>query len=146
MFPMMSLKFAFDESLNSLRGHSKITQLTEVEGHDEISKIEQYAFCRCLSDPVRVRRVKKMSGVREIEREAFLGCRSITDLEFGDKLLEIIGDGAFFCCKSLRYVSMPSVRRVERGAFEGCVALTDAEFGVKIWIELKEMPFLNAPP
>ena len=106
-------------------------QLAEVEGHDEISKIEQNAFLRCWS----LRRVKKMKGVREIEEYAFWGCYLMTDLdlEFGEKL-EVIGHRAFYTCKSLKHLKMPSVRRVGMCAFEGCKEITDAEFGDELEI------------
>jgi hypothetical protein len=98
-------------------------QLIEVEGHDELKKIEKEAIYRCS----RLRRLTKMGGVQEIQRDAFLGCRSLTDLEF-DKL-EIIGEGSLCYCESLRSINMPFVRRVERCAFQHCKALTEAVFG-----------------
>ena len=101
-------------------------QLIEVEGHNKLKKIEPRAFryCRCL------RRVTKMTGLKEIKRLAFYCCYALSELEF-DKL-EIIGTGAFDDCKSLRTINMPSVRRIEEQGFEGCDALIDVMFGEKL--------------
>ena len=68
-----------------------------------------------------------MRGVIEVEEYAFHHCYALSDLEF-DKL-EIIGDYAFYCCKSLRSINLPSIRRVDRSAFSHCTALTDVMFG-----------------
>jgi hypothetical protein len=101
-------------------------QLIEVEGHNKMKKIEQYAFdgCTCL------RRVTKMSGLIEIEAEAFSCCSDLSELDF-DKL-EIIGEWAFAYCNFLRYINMPSIRRVCYGAFSYCESLTDVVFGEKL--------------
>jgi hypothetical protein len=98
-------------------------QLIEVEGHNRLKKIEEYAFSDCPS----LRRVMKMKGVIEIEECAFYGCDALSELEF-DKL-EIIEHGALAYCKSLRSINMPSVRRVGKSAFQHCYVLTDAVFG-----------------
>ncbi len=50
-----------------------------------------------------------------------------SDIDF-DKL-EIIGEGAFSGCKSLRSINLPSIRRVGVLAFAYCTAVTDAVFG-----------------
>ena len=68
-----------------------------------------------------------MSGVIEIEENAFRRCSALSDIDF-DKL-EIIGEGAFSRCESLRSINLPSIRRVCYGAFMRCRALTDAVFG-----------------
>ncbi len=46
--------------------------------------------------------------------------------------LEIIGDGAFYYCKSLRSINLPSIRIVDAVAFDECNALTDATFCNKL--------------
>ena len=98
-------------------------QLIEVEGHNRLKKIETLAFSYCPS----LRRVKKVTGVIEIERYAFYCCSALSDVDF-DKL-EIIGNCAFNLCISLRSIKMPSIRRVGAYAFQDCHALTDAVFG-----------------
>ena len=105
---------------------SECTQLIEVEGHNKIRKMEQWAFRYCH----RLRSVKKMQGVVEIEEGAFCDCHALSDIDF-DRL-EIIGNCAFVECSSLRYVNMPSIRRVGNSAFQRCGALTDAVFGEKL--------------
>jgi hypothetical protein len=101
-------------------------QLIEVEGHDKLKKVDRWAFNNCTS----LRSVTKMQGVVEIEDRAFCGCSALIELKF-DKL-EIIGNSAFHCCRSLRSINMPSIRRIEGGAFSRCYALTDVVFGVKL--------------
>jgi len=98
-------------------------QLIEVEGHDKLKKIKEYAFNGCHS----LRWLTKMNGVIEIEKHGVSQCSALSELEF-DKL-EIIGFCAFYGCKSLRSINLPSVRRVGRSAFNGCDALTDPAFG-----------------
>jgi hypothetical protein len=97
-------------------------QLIEVEGHEKIKKIEEYAFYRC----DRLRRVTKMRGVNEIEMSAFNSCSALSDIDF-DKL-EIIGNYSFIWCNSLRSINMPSIRRVGINVFAKCTALTDVVF------------------
>ena len=98
-------------------------QLIEVEGHNKLKKIEEFALARCR----RLRRLKRMNGVIEIEKYAFFDCNALRDLDF-DKL-EIIGESAFANCLSLRSINLPSVRRVKSWAFKFCRVLTDAVFG-----------------
>ena len=71
-----------------------------------------------------------MQGVIEIEQCAFSDCYALSELEF-DKL-EIIENGTFYCCKSLRSTNIPSIGRVGTSAFDGCSALTDVVFGIKL--------------
>ena len=97
--------------------------ITEVEGHDEISKIERQAFTNCPG----LWRVNKMQGVKEIEAHAFYNCDIMTYVELGN--LEIIGVRAFYNCRSLENMNMQSVRRVKTGAFQGCREITEAVFG-----------------
>ena len=82
--------------------------LVSVETHNEIEKVEGYAFSGC-----RSLRGIKLPGVREIKGEAFDDCTSLTDVEFGDKL-ETIGHGAFES-SSQQKIKMPSVRFIEDG-------------------------------
>jgi len=55
--------------------------LIYVEFHDDIERIEVWAFHCCES----LRRVKLL-GVKVIEMAAFLCCSGLTEVEFGDKL------------------------------------------------------------
>ena len=98
-------------------------QLIEVVGHNWLRKIGASAFNNCIS----LRWVRNMTGVIEIEQWAFYNCHALSELEFGK--VEIIGEGAFFRCKSLESINMPSIRRVGNYAFQVCEALTDAVFG-----------------
>ena len=77
--------------------------IVEVICHEEVEKIEEYAFtwCPCLKRLI-------MRGVKVAERSAFLDCSALTDVEC-DKL-EIIGGSAFEECHSLRSTNLPSAR------------------------------------
>jgi hypothetical protein len=118
---------------------SQCEQLIEVEGHKKIRKIEERAFHNCPS----LRRATKMTGLIEIEANAFSNCFTLSELDF-DKL-EIIGDYAFFQafyrCAPV-YINMPSIRRVSYGAFMCCKALTDVVFG-KDLERIKQRAFLE---
>ena len=71
-----------------------------------------------------------MSGVAVVEKFAFADCEALTDFEC-DKL-EIIGEMAVKCCKSLRSINLTSAKIIERSAFAGCAALTNVEFGKEL--------------
>jgi len=99
--------------------------IVEVICHDNVEKIEEYAFVWCPS----LRRVI-MRGVKIVENQAFNGCAALSDVECGK--LEIVGFGAFTFCKSLRSINLPSARIVKRAAFGHCYSLMDAAFGGKL--------------
>ena len=83
-----------------------------------------------------------MTGLLEIEEWAFYCCYALSELEF-DKL-EIIGQGAFSDCKSLKSINMPSIKRIGKYAFVCCDALTDAVFGEKME-RIEARAFQNTP-
>jgi len=95
--------------------------LVSVETHDELEKIERWAFNCCTS-----LRGIKLPGVREIKKYAFHFCSALTDVEFGDKL-DTIGVMAFCGCESLQNIKMPSVRNIGDSAFRDCKQLIDVE-------------------
>jgi hypothetical protein len=119
------IRAKIDESIDTIlaEAFAECEQLTEVEGHNQLKKIEHSAFNECTS----LRRLMKMTGVKEIEGYAFCGCSTLSDLELDN--LEIVGYRAFGHCRSLRSINMPFVRRVDTGAFWWCTALTEAVFG-----------------
>ncbi len=98
--------------------------IVEVICHDNVEKIERYAFCGCTS----LRRVI-MPGVKIVQQFAFDGC-DLTDVECGN--LDIIGEGAFRHCTSLKSINLPSAEIVGEAAFLGCKALKEAKFGSKL--------------
>jgi hypothetical protein len=95
--------------------------LLSVETHDDLEKIEGWAFLYCIS-----LRGIKLPGVRIVEGGAFCDCYALSDVEFGDKL-ETIGGNAFEGCHSLQKIRMPSVRNIGHSAFSGCEQLADLE-------------------
>ena len=99
--------------------------IIEVICHEDVKKIQEYAFFDCKS----LRRVV-MPGVKIVESMAFYRCKALTDVDCGK--LERIGDAAFTHCISLRSITLPSVRIVEEAAFGTCTALTNATFGSKL--------------
>ncbi len=68
--------------------------IIEVICHDRVETIEEKTFNVC----VNLRRVI-MRGVTVVERWAFTGCYSLTDVECDQ--LERIGEKAFGCCTHL---------------------------------------------
>ena len=108
---------------NAFRNHRKIV---EIICHDDVEKIEAYAFFDCPS----LRRVI-MPGVKIVERSAFLDCEALEDVEC-DKLEIIIGFHAFGWYEYLRSINLPSARIVRSSAFFSCRDLTDVKFGSKL--------------
>ena len=105
--------------------------LIYVEFHDGVEIIEEEAFVGCwlLKGPI------KLLGVKIIQAAAFGSCRSLTGVEFGDKL-ETIGKSAFHST-ALKKIRMPSVRTIRQGAFAWCTELSDVKFG-KALMKLEE--------
>ena len=99
--------------------------IVEVICHEDVEKIESFAFACCPS----LRRVI-MRGVKIADLSAFNWCDALEDVECGK--LEIIGEEAFCHCKSLRSINLQSARIVEEDAFYGCEALTDVKFCNKL--------------
>mmetsp|Transcript_21907 Transcript_21907/g.33860 ORF Transcript_21907/g.33860 Transcript_21907/m.33860 type:complete len:318 (-) Transcript_21907:296-1249(-) len=98
------------------------THLIDVEFHDDVEIIEEYAFnfCKNLRGPI------KLLGVKIIKVAAFKYCFAVTDVEFGNKL-ETVGERSFKNCLSLTNITIPSVETIECGAFCGCEQLTDLD-------------------
>ena len=62
-------------------------------------------------------------GVSNIDGGAFLGCKSLENVEMPFSVTNI-GDYAFAMCKSLKSITIPNgVKNVSQGMFEGCSAL-----------------------
>ena len=111
--------------------------IVEVICHEDVEKIEAWAFGECVS----LRRVV-MPGVTIVEECAFANCETLEVVEC-DKL-EIIGEGAFEFCESLKSINLPSARIVEGEAFSCCNALTNVKFGNKLE-RIEECTFLSCP-
>ena len=127
--PRHITRVRIDESLtvipaNAFRGHRRNK---EVDCHDRVKTVEEYAFANCPS----LRRVI-MRGVEEVKKCAFNRCRALTYVEC-DKL-ERIRYGAFDGCESLGSINLPSARIVELYAFNYCKALMKVKFGKELEI------------
>ena len=99
--------------------------IQEIECHDGVEKIEQFAFSNCPS----LRRLI-MPGVKEVEKSAIYNCTALTHIECGK--LEIIGAWAFCNCESLRSIDLPSARIVKEFAFHYCMNLKKVKFGIEL--------------
>ena len=99
--------------------------IVEVICHEDVEKIEKYAFDNC----PRLRRVV-MPGVKVVEGGVFNNCKALSDVECGK--LEKIEEMAFSYCESLESMNLPSARIVKGSAFYECTALTDAKFSNKL--------------
>ena len=99
--------------------------IVEVICHENVKKIEEYAFYQCFN----LRRVI-MPGVKEVEIGAFSFCERLSDVECGK--LEIIKAHAFNFCYSLSSINLPSARIVEECAFSWCSGFSNVKLGSKL--------------
>ena len=81
--------------------------------------VEDSAFSRC-----RYLKSVHLPNIKEIGKDAFIGCLSLYDVLFSD-CLEVIGSGAFMGCHFLDYIKLPSsLREIGDMAFCDCSNLT----------------------
>ena len=81
--------------------------------------VEDCAFSRC-----RYLKSIHLPNIKEIGKDAFIGCLSLHDVLFSD-CLAIIGSGAFMGCHFLDYLELPpSLAEIGDMAFCECVNLT----------------------
>ena len=81
--------------------------------------VEDCAFSRC-----RYLKSIHLPNIKEIGKDAFIGCLSLHDILFSD-CLEVIGSGAFMGCHFLDYLELPpSLAEIGDMAFCECVNLT----------------------
>ena len=81
--------------------------------------VEDCAFSRC-----RYLKAIHLPNIKEIGKDAFIGCLSLHDILFSD-CLEVIGSGAFMGCHFLDYLELPpSLAEIGDMAFCGCMNLT----------------------
>lgn len=66
------------------------------------------------------------SSIKRIERYAFFGCNSLTDINLYNTSSVSIGESAFSGCSSLQKLVIPSsVSSIEKSAFENCSKLIE---------------------
>ena len=81
--------------------------------------VEDCAFSRC-----RYLKSIHLPNIKEIGKDAFIGCLSLHDILFSD-CLEVIGSGAFMGCHFLDYLELPpSLAEIGDMAFCECSNLT----------------------
>ena len=81
--------------------------------------VEDCAFSRC-----RYLKSIHLSNIKEIGKDAFIGCLSLHNVLFSD-CLAVIGSGAFMSCHFLDYLELPpSLAEIGDMAFCECVNLT----------------------
>lgn len=81
--------------------------------------VEDSAFSRC-----RYLKSVHLPNIKEIGKDAFIGCLSLYDVLFSD-CLTVIGSGAFMGCHFLDYIKLPSsLREIGDMAFCDCTNLT----------------------
>src|SRR5574344_382035 len=81
--------------------------------------VEDCAFSRC-----RYLKLIHLPNIKEIGKDAFIGCLSLHDILFSD-CLEVIGSGAFMGCHFLDYLELPpSLAEIGDMAFCECSNLT----------------------
>lgn len=81
--------------------------------------VEDSAFSRC-----QYLKSVHLPNIKEIGKDAFIGCLSLYDVLFSD-CLTVIGSGAFMGCHFLDYLELPpSLAEIGDMAFCGCMNLT----------------------
>lgn len=81
--------------------------------------VEDSAFSRC-----QYLKSVHLPNIKEIGKDAFIGCLSLYDILFSD-YLTVIGSGAFMGCHFLDYLELPpSLAEIGDMAFCGCMNLT----------------------
>lgn len=81
--------------------------------------VEDSAFSRC-----QYLKSVHLPNIKEIGKDAFIGCLSLYDILFSD-CLTVIGSGAFMGCHFLDYLELPpSLAEIGDMAFCGCMNLT----------------------
>ena len=81
--------------------------------------VEDFAFSRC-----QYLKSVHLPNIKEIGKDAFIGCLSLYDVLFSD-CLTVIGSGAFMGCHFLDYLELPpSLAEIGDMAFCDCMNLT----------------------
>ena len=81
--------------------------------------VEDFAFSRC-----QYLKSVHLPNIKEIGKDAFIGCLSLYDVLFSD-CLTVIGSVAFMGCHFLDYLELPpSLAEIGDMAFCGCMNLT----------------------
>lgn len=108
---------------------SKVVIPSQVEDSDTgevytVTKISESAFCQNED----MEEVVIPDTVKVIEKEAFLYCTCIKNIEMPKKMEEI-GEGAFFGCEALKEIRIPEgIEVIHTDVFSNCYVLSQVEF------------------
>ncbi len=93
----------------------------EIEIFNGVTSIEKSAFYGCKS----LTNISIPDSVTSIRKDAFLGCSALTGITIPNSVTSI-GEYAFEDCTSLADIAIPSsVTSIENNAFDGCSSLGD---------------------
>lgn len=110
-----------DDGVNYLVGYTgDAEEITLPENFDG----EDYAvFNHTFANKVKIRKLTVSDGVSKIGIAAFQGCRSLKEIDFGNRVKEI-GGFAFHGCESLEKIDFGNgIEEIGMAAFNGCRSL-----------------------
>ncbi|MBQ3717314.1 MAG: leucine-rich repeat domain-containing protein [Paludibacteraceae bacterium] len=94
--------------------------VTEVIIEEGVTSVGQYAF----KEYVHISKVTLPSTLKVIERSAFEGCTSLSDIDLSETAVNLIDQEAFAECKALKSVAVPaSLKTIGTKAFYNCQSL-----------------------
>lgn len=95
------------------------SSLFQVSISDNVTLIDSYAFCVCLS----LKHIKLLSSLSSIGSHAFEGCSSLEKIIIPDSVT-FIGNSAFYSCKMLKSITLSSsIQSIEDSTFAECSLL-----------------------
>ena len=84
-----------------------------------ISKIDSYAFCKCID----LKSIRLPQGLEFIGDETFKDCEHLLSIEIPNSVVSI-GKGAFWNCEWLQSVSLSNhIKTIDNSLFSGCTRL-----------------------
>ena len=107
----------FEEGITNIPSNAFVgcQQFQNITIPGTVTKIGKKALCGTLIDMVEL-----PDSVKDIEEEAFMGCRNLSKIKMS-KSLKYIGKSAFSGCTFLYNIALPdSVEYIGEGAFSGC--------------------------
>lgn len=119
---------------NQLNG--KVEKIKEIAFGSEVTEIGKDA-CK---DLTALEKVDFADETKVIDKYAFSGCTSLTEIEFGG--VKTIGDYAFEGCVKLSHIELDKLETLGSYAFNKCSDLGNVEFGPNLSL-IKNSAFSN---